>query len=161
MENTIKTLEAIASHYLKAAEHMRAAAWMQTQLDGEWRPDPLAAAYDCTDGGIADDHDLDPCELVEPMETIGREVIEPAGEMHATVGDALDRCREVLGWDPDTLATSDVIARVRALGSIEDVDCVLALEQARANPSEGHRRAVRAAVISMCSTRRAELGGVP
>ncbi len=124
---------------------------------------------------IADDHGLDPCELadVEPMETIGddaaigdagpmvvdaavwREPVEPTGERHPNIGAALDRCRDVLGWDPDTLSSVDACSAIAELMTFDELDSAEALEKLRGDMTP--RKASRSTVLAAIAKRRAEL----
>lgn len=166
MNNTIKYLRQIADHMSKAADHLADAAHLQSMLHRE--PTPWRER-------LADDHGLDPCELadVEPMETIGddaaigdagpmvvdaavwREPVEPTGERHPNIGAALDRCRDVLGWDPDTLSSVDACSAIAELMSLDELDCAEALEKRRVEMSP--RRSSRSTVLTAIAKRRSEL----
>ncbi len=92
---------------------------------------------------------------VEPMETIGDVVVEPAGEKHPTIGTALDRCRDVLGWDPDTLSSVDACSAIAELMTFDELDSAEALEKLRGDMTP--RKASRSTVLAAIAKRRAEL----
>lgn len=156
MSETSRTLRAIAHNYIKAAEHLEAAEWLAASVESS----PHAAAAKT----LAD---------VEPMETIGddaaigdagpmvvdaavwREPVEPTGERHPNIGAALDRCRDVLGWDPDTLSSVDACSAIAELMSLDELDCAEALEKRRVEMSP--RRSSRSTVLTAIAKRRSEL----
>lgn len=138
MSETSKTLRTIAHNYIKAAEHLEAAEWLAASVESS----PHAAAAKT----IAD---------VEPMETIGDVVVEPTGERHPNIGAALDRCRDVLGWDPDTLSSVDACSAIAELMSLDELDCAETLEKRRVEMSP--RRSSRSTVLTAIAKRRSEL----
>lgn len=81
--------------------------------------------------------------------------VEPTGERHPNIGSALDRCRDVLGWDPDTLSSVDACSAIAELMSLDELDCAEALEKRRVEMSP--RRSSRSTVLTAIAKRRSEL----
>jgi hypothetical protein len=164
MSETSRTLRAIAHNYIKAAEHMEAAEWLAASLDSS--PHAAVEQTDATareriaalDAELAARLERASARLrrdladIEPMETIGDVVVEPAG---ATISDAYTRCISTLGWDPDTLSGVEVVAHVGCLSSIDELDCAEVLEKRRVEMTP--RRSSRSTVLTAIAKRRAEL----
>lgn len=160
MSETSKTLRAIAHNYIKAAEHLEAAEWLAASVESS----PHAAAAKT----LADVEPMEPSGVDEyddaaigdagPMvvdAAVWREPVEPTGERHPNIGAALDRCRDVLGWDPDTLSSVDACSAIAELMSLDELDCAEALEKRRVEMSP--RRSSRSTVLTAIAKRRSEL----
>jgi hypothetical protein len=86
---------------------------------------------------------------------VWREPVEPTGERHPNIGAALDRCRDVLGWDPDTLSSVRACSAIAELMSLDELDCAETLEKRRVEMSP--RRSSRSTVLTAIAKRRSEL----